>query len=115
MGSETEGGVLDMVIRPMLTYAALVWWKRTHLTTVKKQFGHIQHITFLGMTCCMSTTPTAAMETHLGLPPLQRVVEKEARQAAYRLHCFNHFLKSHWDILLFSRWQRKISSLTGVF
>jgi hypothetical protein len=42
----------------------------------------------------MSTTPTAAMETLMGLPPLQLVVEKEARQAAYRLHCSNYFKKS---------------------
>jgi hypothetical protein len=80
----------------MLTNAALVWWKRTHLTTVKKQFGYIQRITCLGMTGCMSTTPTTTMETFLGLPPLQLVVEKETRQAAYRLHCSNHFKKSDW-------------------
>jgi hypothetical protein len=42
----------------------------------------------------MSTTPTAAMENLLGLPPLQLVVEKEARQAAYRLHCSGHLKKS---------------------
>jgi hypothetical protein len=60
----------------MLTYAALVWGKRTHLTAVK------------------TTTPTATMETLLGLPLLQHVVEKEARQAAYRLHCSKHFEKS---------------------
>jgi hypothetical protein len=44
----------------------------------------------------MSTTTTAAMETLLGLPPLQLVVEKEARQAAYRLHCSNYFKKLDW-------------------
>jgi hypothetical protein len=80
----------------MLTYAALVWWKRTHLTTVKKQFGHIQRITCFVMTSCMSPTPTAAMKTFLGLPPLKLVFEKEAWQAAYRLHCSNHFKKSDW-------------------
>jgi hypothetical protein len=42
--------------------------ERTHLTTAK-------------MTGCMSTTPTAAMKTLLGLI-LQIVVEKEVRQAA---------------------------------
>jgi hypothetical protein len=47
------------------------------------------------MTGCMSTTPTAAMESLLGLTPLQLVVEKEARQAAYnKLHCSIHFEKS---------------------
>jgi hypothetical protein len=44
----------------------------------------------------MSTTPTAAMETLLGLPPLQLMVEKEARQDAYILHCSKHFKKSDW-------------------
>jgi hypothetical protein len=47
------------------------------------------------MTGCMSTTPTAAMETLLGLPSLQLVVEKDARQP-YRLYCFNQFKKSDW-------------------
>jgi hypothetical protein len=75
----------------LLIFAALVWWKRTHLTTVKKLFGNIQQITCLDMTGFMSTTPTAAIDTHLGLPPLQLVVEKEARQVAYRLHCSNNF------------------------
>jgi hypothetical protein len=48
------------------------------------------------MTGCMSTTPTEAMEILLGLPPPQPVVEKKARQAAYRLHCSNHFKKADW-------------------
>jgi hypothetical protein len=41
------------------------------------------------------------METFLGLPPLQLVVEKEARQAAYRLHCSNQLLQNAWKKLLF--------------
>jgi hypothetical protein len=78
------------------------------LTTIKKQFGHIQRIPCLGMTGCMSTTPTAYSISN-GDPPgsttLQLVVEKEARQAAYKLHCSNHFKNQTGDILLFSRWQ----------
>jgi hypothetical protein len=46
MRSETEGGVLDIHFRNktdvnICQYATLVWWKRTHPITVKKQFGHI--------------------------------------------------------------------------
>jgi hypothetical protein len=53
----------------------------------------------------MSTTPTAAIKTLL--PPLQLVVEEEARQAAYTAPTI---LKNQTgDILLFSRWQRKNS------
>jgi hypothetical protein len=80
----------------MLTYAALIWWKRTYLTTVKKQFAHIQCITCLGISDCTSTTPTAALEVFLGLSSLQVVVAKEAIPAAYRLHCSGHFKKSDW-------------------
>jgi hypothetical protein len=36
------------------------------------------------------------METLLGLPHLQLVVEKEANQAECRLHCSGHFKKSDW-------------------
>jgi hypothetical protein len=46
------------------------------------------------MTGYMSTKPTAAMETLPGLPPLQLVVENEARQAAYTAPTFSK--KSAW-------------------
>jgi hypothetical protein len=49
----------------------------------------------------MSTTPTAAMETLL--------VEKEARQAAYKCTAPTILKNQTGDILIFSRWQRKIS------
>jgi hypothetical protein len=57
----------------------------------------------------MSTSPTAVIENLLGLPSLQLVVEKEARQAAYTLHCYNLFKKSNWGHSAFSKWQRMIS------
>jgi hypothetical protein len=45
------------------------------------------------------------METLLDLLPLQLVVEKEARQDAYRLQTALIILKNQTgDILLFSRW-----------
>jgi hypothetical protein len=62
----------------------LVWWKRTHLTTEKTVWSYPSDY-LLGL-------PLAAMETLLVLPvlpPLQLVVEKEAKQAAYILHCSN--------------------------
>jgi hypothetical protein len=79
MGSETEGGVLDIHFRNktdvnICQYATLVWWKRTHPITVKTVWSYIQRITCMGTTGCMSTTTTAAKETLLGLPPLQLVV-----------------------------------------
>jgi hypothetical protein len=97
MGSETEDGVLDILLGNKTDVDSCrisLVQKNTSDHCKKKQFGHIQRITCLGMTGCLSTTPTAAMETLLGLPPLHIVVEKEARQATYILHCSNHFKKS---------------------
>jgi hypothetical protein len=71
--------IYTSVIRPMLTY----------LTTIKIQFAHIQYITCLGMSGCMSTTLAAALE--ILLPLLQLVVEKKARHTADRLHYSGHF------------------------
>jgi hypothetical protein len=94
-----------------LTYAALIWWKRTHLTTVKKTVWSYPADYLLGYDRLYEHhTYGAAMETLLDLLPLQLVVEKEARQDAYRLQTALTTLKNQTgDILLFSRWQRKIS------
>jgi hypothetical protein len=39
MGSETESGVLDIQFSNKTDVDTLVWWKRTHPTTVKKTFS----------------------------------------------------------------------------
>jgi hypothetical protein len=72
MGSESEGGVLDI------------------------HFGNKTDIYKIDIFRISLVEKTAAMETLLGLPPLQLVVEKEVRPAAYRLHCSGHFKKSDW-------------------
>jgi hypothetical protein len=83
MGTETEGGVLDIHFDNK-TDVDLYRISLVEVNTSDhcKKNSLVQRITCLGMTGCMSTTPTAAMKTLLGLPPLQLVVEKEARQAA---------------------------------
>jgi hypothetical protein len=59
----------------------------------------------------VSTTPTGAIETLLSLPPLQFVVEKEAKQAATPTIFKNQTV----DILQFSIWQWKISQFYWLF
>jgi hypothetical protein len=84
---KTWGGVLDIHFDNKtnvdICHISLV--ERRNLTTVKKQFGHIQRTTCFGLT------------------PLQLVVEKEARQTAYRLHWSNLLKNETGDFLLFSR------------
>jgi hypothetical protein len=64
METETEGGVLDIHFgnQTDFDFSRISLVEKTHLTTLKTQFGHIQWITCLGLTGCMSTTPTAAMD-----------------------------------------------------
>jgi hypothetical protein len=100
MGSQSEGGVLDTHFGNK-TYVDIcrinLVEKKSSEQWKKKQFVNIQWIACLGMKGCMSTTPTAAMETLMGLSPLQLVVEKKARQVAYRLHCSKNLKKSDWE------------------
>src|SRR5699024_9804617 len=72
------------VIRPMLTYGAIVWWPRTKLETAKKHLNHVQRLACLAITGAIRTTPTFALETALSLTPLD-ILREEAVRAAIRL------------------------------
>ncbi|CAH0555195.1 unnamed protein product [Brassicogethes aeneus] len=65
------------MVRPIITYAALIWWHATKTRTVKQILSRI--------TGSMTTTPTAAMENILGLPPLHIQIKAEALAGAKRL------------------------------
>lgn len=73
------------VIRPMITYGAVVWWTRTKLVTAVNKLQHMQRLACMATTGCMRTTPTAALEAILGLPPLHLFIQQEATMAAVRL------------------------------
>jgi hypothetical protein len=55
------------VVRPILSYASLAWWKRVELKNAQKRLSHLQRI---GM---------------LMLPPFHFTIKQEARLAANRL------------------------------
>ena len=73
------------VIRPMLTYAAVVWWPRVELKTAITTLGRVQRLACMAITGAIRTTPTAAMEILLGLPPLDTYVKSVAMNTCYRL------------------------------
>jgi hypothetical protein len=50
-------------------------------------FVQLQRLACLAITGAMKTTPTAAMEVLLGLPPLHVVIEAAAQAGIYRLMC----------------------------
>ena len=73
------------MILPVITYASLVWWHKTFTQKNIQILSKAQRRACLGITGAMITTPTAAMETLLNLPPLHLLVRAEALRGAYRL------------------------------
>ncbi|XP_073948802.1 uncharacterized protein [Choristoneura fumiferana] len=77
------------VIRPIISYGAVVWWPRTKLITVEAKLQRFQRLACMATTGCMRTTPTAALEALLGLPPLHLFIQQEAGATAVRLKKLN--------------------------
>ncbi|CAH2099133.1 unnamed protein product [Euphydryas editha] len=77
------------VIRPMISYGAVVWWPRTDLITASNKLQRFQRLACLAITGGMRTTPTAAMEAMLNLPALHLFIKQEAASAAVRLKTQN--------------------------
>jgi hypothetical protein len=81
--------IYTVAVRPIVTYAATIWWPRVKLKTHQVELSKLQRMAYLGITEAMRTAPTAptaAMEVLLGLPPLHLQMEEEAKVGNYRLH-----------------------------
>jgi ribonuclease HI len=82
----------EMVILPVLTYGAVVWWEKAQQATVMAKLNHLQRMALLSVSGAMSTTPTAALEIILGVHPLHLRIEAVARAELYRLRCWNQLV-----------------------
>lgn len=74
-----------MVIRPIITYAAVVWWIKVEQTNVRTKLNSLQRLVCLGITGAMVNTPTKSMETILNLTPLDLFIQGVAGMSTYRL------------------------------
>jgi hypothetical protein len=84
------------IIRPSITFASLVWWAGCQTSSAKKQPSRVQRLACLQITRAMCTTPSA-MEALTCLPPLDLVVEGEARAAAHELWSLGGWSYLHPD------------------
>jgi hypothetical protein len=75
-----------MVTSPILTYSSRVWWP-TVKNVSRMELSKLQRLAYLAITGAMKTTPTAATEVLLGLPPLHIMIEAQALAGIYRLMC----------------------------
>jgi hypothetical protein len=73
------------IIRLTISFASLVLWPGCQTASAKKKLSKAQRLTCVGITGAICTTPTVAMEALFGLPPLDLVIQGEARSAAHRL------------------------------
>jgi len=55
------------------------------MASAKKRLSRVQRLACLGITGAIRTTPTGAVETLTGLPPLDLVIQGEARSAVHHL------------------------------
>jgi hypothetical protein len=70
LGTETKvmHWIYTMVVRSIVTYAAIVWWPRVKFRTSRAELSKLQIMTCLGITGAMRAAPTATIEVLLGLP-----------------------------------------------
>lgn len=81
------------VIRPILTYASVVWWtsmeKKCNVMVLQK----VQRMCCLGVSGAMRTTPTRALETILDVQPIDIQIRYEAALAAMRLRAMGEWIE----------------------
>jgi hypothetical protein len=71
------------IVRPKVCYAAMVWATSIG-TTMSKKMEQLQRKVLLGASAAMRSTPTAAMEAIMGLPPMDLFALGEAMKARAR-------------------------------
>ena len=84
--------VYSAIIRPKVTYGALVWAHALTETT-RQSMRKLQRKAQMAMDRPLRSTPTTAMEVIVGLEPLDLFTEKEAAHARLR----TRWLRDTWD------------------
>lgn len=86
-----------VMVRPVLTYGAVVWWPRTNLVTAINKLQQVQRLACSLISGCTKSTPSAALDIILGLTPLHIHIQQEAMAAALRIKSTDQW-KGHYRI-----------------
>lgn len=73
------------IVRPALSYGSVVWWRRCQLSIVQQQLSKLQRMACIAISGAIRTTPSAALEVLLDLPPVHLFIEKEATMSIQRM------------------------------
>ena len=74
------------VIRPIILYAAFIWWPKTLEVSAKAKLAKLQRLPCLAITGAMRSSPTVALEALLDLIPLSAQVQYMATLTGFRYH-----------------------------
>ena len=73
-----------MMVRPIITYAAWIWWTKVDQKTAAAKLNKIQRLACLLITGAMRSAPTGALEALMGLTPIKIHVKEVAVTSALR-------------------------------
>lgn len=73
------------VVRPIITYGALVWWEAMNKRTYVGRLAKVQRLAAIGTTGAQRSTPQAALDVLLNLLPLDLYIKGLAAKSALRL------------------------------
>lgn len=87
-----------MLLRPVVTYGCVVWWRRSLVECAQRQLSVLQRLVCIGATGALRTTPTQSLEVVLDLPPLHLYIQYCAYSAYCRLNRNGQWKgKAIWD------------------
>ncbi|CAH0712852.1 unnamed protein product, partial [Brenthis ino] len=93
------------VVRPIITYASVVWCNKTKQKTTMSKLDSIQRMACLIITGAFHSAPGDALNALLDIAPLYLHVQKEAKSCLYRL-C------TQSNVKLQSQYMNKLKELT---
>ena len=82
--------IYTAVIRPRIIYASSIWWTRTKVQITRLDLNKFQRSILVAVTGSIRTTPGAALEVILNIPPLPDFIESYALRSLYRFKCGDH-------------------------
>ena len=82
------------IIRPILAYAAVIWIGATTSSTLVAMLQKVQRLACITITSAFPSTPTAALEILLQIPPIDIFLKGEAYMSSYRLERGNMWATS---------------------
>ncbi|XP_046802074.1 uncharacterized protein LOC124418767 [Lucilia cuprina] len=94
--------LFDMVVKPILLYGALVWWKSVQKDSHRKRFEGILRTSALLITGALRTTPSKALFVMMGRLPIDLMAQEVALNAAIRLNTIGmwHMIQSGHSTIL---------------